>query len=94
MRSIAAGAAVPLDFPINGTTEALEYLKNIKPKKVILDVDAGVDDALAILLALAKDNADYPEIIAITCTHGNTAVDNVVINVLKTLRILKNKKKV
>lgn len=60
-------------------------------KKIILDVDAGVDDALGILMILAKDNPNYPEVIAITCSHGNTNVRNVGINVLKVLKVLQKK---
>lgn len=51
---------------------------------VILDVDTGVDDALAILFALA-----HPEIAlrAVTCVAGNTKVDQVVLNTLAVLEI-------
>ncbi|XP_042368975.1 inosine-uridine preferring nucleoside hydrolase-like isoform X2 [Plectropomus leopardus] len=52
-------------------------------KKVIIDVDTGVDDAQAIMMALAAPNV---EILAITCTHGNTSLDNACKN---TLRVLK-----
>ncbi|XP_074520912.1 inosine-uridine preferring nucleoside hydrolase-like [Halichoeres trimaculatus] len=52
-------------------------------KKVIIDVDTGVDDAQAIMMALAAPNLD---ILAITCTHGNTSLDNACKN---TLRVLK-----
>ena len=51
--------------------------------KVILDVDTGIDDSHAILLALAHHNV---EILAITCANGNVNVDLVVEN---TLRVLK-----
>jgi len=57
--------------------------------KVIIDTDAGPDDAAAIFLALNYDKYSYnssSEVIAVTCVHGNTAVDNVVVNVLKTLQ--------
>ncbi|XP_033232125.1 uncharacterized protein LOC117183076 [Belonocnema kinseyi] len=62
-----------------------------KPRKLIIDTDAGSDDALAILLAL-KYEAAYKEnikIIAITCTYGNTEEENVEKNILKTLTIAK-----
>ncbi|GFO19906.1 pyrimidine-specific ribonucleoside hydrolase rihb [Plakobranchus ocellatus] len=55
-----------------------------QPKlKVILDVDTGIDDSHAIMLALAHHNV---EILAITCANGNVNVDLVVEN---TLRVLK-----
>lgn len=52
-------------------------------KKLILDVDTGVDDAQAIMLAIAAPNV---KILAITCCHGNTPLDNSCKN---TLRVLK-----
>jgi len=48
----------------------------------VLDVDTGVDDALAILLATRSPALDVR---AITCVAGNTRVDNVVTNTLKVL---------
>ncbi|XP_028991562.1 inosine-uridine preferring nucleoside hydrolase [Betta splendens] len=52
-------------------------------KKLLVDVDCGVDDAQAIMLALAAPNV---ELLGITCVHGNTRVENVCKN---TLRVLK-----
>ncbi|XP_028323022.1 inosine-uridine preferring nucleoside hydrolase-like [Gouania willdenowi] len=52
-------------------------------KKLILDVDTGVDDAQAIMVALADPNV---EILGITCCFGNTPIENVLKN---TLRVLK-----
>ena len=49
---------------------------------VILDVDTGVDDALAILFAVAHPDLDVR---GITCVAGNAGLDQVVAN---TLRIL------
>ncbi|KAF7387513.1 hypothetical protein HZH68_013190 [Vespula germanica] len=56
---------------------------------VIIDTDPGSDDALAILLALAYEKSNYEDfkILAITCTYGNTYLENVEKNVLKTLEI-------
>lgn len=53
-------------------------------EKAIIDTDAGADDAFAILLTLKSERF---QVLAITCTYGNTYVDNVVDNVLKTLTI-------
>jgi inosine-uridine nucleoside N-ribohydrolase len=55
------------------------------PMKVIVDVDAGVDDAMALLLLLAADGQKHIKILGITCCHGNTSVNNVCINVLRLL---------
>ncbi|MGV1009180.1 MAG: nucleoside hydrolase [Dermatophilaceae bacterium] len=50
--------------------------------RVILDVDTGVDDAMALLLA-----ARHPglELVAVTCVAGNARVDDVVRNTLTVL---------
>ena len=50
--------------------------------QVVLDVDTGVDDALAILLALCSPAMDVR---AITCVAGNADVDQVVANTLRVL---------
>jgi pyrimidine-specific ribonucleoside hydrolase len=49
---------------------------------VILDVDAGVDDALALLFAARHPGLDLR---AVTCVAGNAAVDQVVTNTLTVL---------
>ncbi len=57
----------------------------MRPKPVILDVDAGIDDALAILLALRSDELDVR---AITTVAGNVRVGQCTKNVLRVLSIL------
>jgi pyrimidine-specific ribonucleoside hydrolase len=49
---------------------------------VVLDVDTGVDDACALLLAARHRRLDLR---AVTCVAGNTGVDQVVRNTLKVL---------
>lgn len=52
-------------------------------QKLIIDTDPGIDDALALLLALAaKDELD---VTAITTVNGNVGVDQVTENVFRTL---------
>lgn len=51
-------------------------------RPVILDVDTGVDDALAILLAVRHAALDVR---AITCTGGNAPLAQVVTNTLRVL---------
>ncbi|XP_065218457.1 nucleoside hydrolase-like [Planococcus citri] len=64
-----------------------------KPKckeKLIIDTDAGSDDAVAILLFLEEQkqlNQCSFEILAITCSYGNIDVKQVETNVRKTLTI-------
>ncbi|XP_074483581.1 nucleoside hydrolase-like [Sebastes fasciatus] len=53
-------------------------------KKLWLDVDIGVDDAQALMLALADPNV---EVLGITCCHGNTPLDNVLKNTLRVLKV-------
>jgi len=71
---------VSLSFSFLATSMA-----NESPMKVIVDVDAGVDDAMALLLLLAADSQKAIEILGITCCHGNTSVNNVCINILRLL---------
>ncbi|XP_049904637.1 inosine-uridine preferring nucleoside hydrolase isoform X2 [Epinephelus moara] len=52
-------------------------------KKLLVDVDCGVDDAQAIMLALAAPNV---ELLGVTCVHGNTTVENVCKNALRVLQ--------
>jgi len=53
---------------------------NNKPQKVILDVDTGGDDAVAILLA-----GHHPalELVAVTVTHGNGPLERTLDNTLR-----------
>lgn len=64
-------------------------LPKLETGKLIIDTDAGVDDAVALFLALgyeAKQRNTRVQIAAITCVFGNTVVDNVAVNVLKVLK--------
>ena len=54
------------------------------PQPVILDVDTGVDDSCALLLAALHPDV---ELRAVTCVGGNASVDEVVSNTLKVLDI-------
>ena len=50
----------------------------------MIDVDTGVDDAQAIMLALSSPDI---EVMAITCVAGNVVIDKVCRNTLKVLKI-------
>uniref|UniRef100_A0A182N906 Inosine/uridine-preferring nucleoside hydrolase domain-containing protein n=1 Tax=Anopheles dirus TaxID=7168 RepID=A0A182N906_9DIPT len=54
-------------------------------RKVIIDLDAGTDDAWALLMLLKGETRYGYEVIGITCVNGNTTVDHVVENVLTVL---------
>ena len=56
------------------------------PNYVIIDTDAGVDDALALMLAFDCHKKGLIDILAITCVYGNICVDKVIKNVLLTQR--------
>ena len=50
--------------------------------KVLLDVDTGVDDALAILFAVAHPEVD---LVGVSCVAGNAALPQVIQNTLRVL---------
>lgn len=54
--------------------------------KLIIDTDAGVDDAYAILLALGHTKP----VDLITCCHGNCSISLVEVNVAKCCKLMKN----
>ncbi|KAL3856548.1 hypothetical protein ACJMK2_011286 [Sinanodonta woodiana] len=53
-------------------------------RKFLIDVDTGVDDAQALMLALSIPDI---EVIGITCVSGNVDVDQVCRNTLKVLSV-------
>lgn len=55
------------------------------PKAVILDVDVGVDDALAIMLATSSPELDVR---GVTSVSGNVHVDKTSVNALKVLEAI------
>jgi purine nucleosidase len=54
------------------------------PTPLILDVDTGIDDALALLYAAGDPEA---ELLAVTCSAGNATLDDVVRNTLAILAL-------
>lgn len=58
-------------------------------RKIIVDVDAGTDDAWALFMLLRAMDEGLCDILAITCVHGNTSVDNVVKNVFRILKTVR-----
>ena len=62
----------------------LEYACNLNYiMKLIIDVDTGIDDAQAIMMALSANSR--AEVLAITCVDGNTILENVCTNTLRVL---------
>ncbi|XP_026013731.1 inosine-uridine preferring nucleoside hydrolase isoform X1 [Astatotilapia calliptera] len=58
--------------------------ETMEKKLMIIDTDCGIDDAQAIMMALAAPNI---HILGVTCVFGNTTVDNVCQNVLRVLSV-------
>ena len=54
-------------------------------RKFIIDADTGIDDAMALVLALDSHKRGEVDIKAITCVNGNTAIKNSQVNVLRIL---------
>ncbi|HLR36136.1 MAG TPA: nucleoside hydrolase [Tissierellales bacterium] len=57
----------------------------MKMKKVIIDVDTGIDDALALILAIKSKKLDVK---GITTVAGNVPARTATVNTLKILKIL------
>ena len=55
-------------------------------KNIILDVDTGIDDAIAIIFALAQKNT---KITLISCSYGNTSAEQATKNTLNVLNLVK-----
>ncbi|MTT31287.1 nucleoside hydrolase [Terrilactibacillus sp. BCM23-1] len=60
-------------------------------QKVILDVDTGIDDALAIMLATESEELD---ILGITTVSGNVSLEQATRNTLKVLQMVGKEKEI
>lgn len=60
------------------------FYRAMENKRVIIDTDCGIDDAQAIMMALAAPNI---EVLGVTCVFGNAAIENVCQNVLQVLSV-------
>lgn len=56
-----------------------------RPARVIIDQDGGIDDALALILALRSQEL---EVAAITAVSGNVTVDQAATNALRVVQLL------
>lgn len=56
--------------------------------KVIVDCDTGNDDAWAIISLLRAEHKSNYKVLAITCVHGNTAIEHSALNNLLILETL------
>ena len=58
-----------------------------KIKKIIIDTDPGVDDAMAIMIALEAHKQGRIEVIAITLVKGNASIKDSKRNILRVLEV-------
>ena len=65
----------------------MEAEKKNKVRKVIIDTDPGIDDAMAIMIALKEHKKRNIDIIAITLVNGNSSTDNAQVNILRVLEV-------
>ena len=56
-------------------------------RKLIIDTDTGVDDAMALLMALEAHKRGQVEVLAITAVAGNTKESHAQRNILRTIGI-------
>ena len=56
-------------------------------KKIIIDTDPGVDDAMAIIMALDAHKREKIEVIAMTLVKGNCSLKDAERNVLRVLEL-------
>ena len=65
----------------------MEAEKKNKVRKVIIDTDPGIDDAMAIMIALKEHKKGNIDILAITLVNGNSSTDNAQVNILRVLEV-------
>ena len=58
-------------------------------RKIIMDVDTGSDDAIAIILAVMSGKLD---VVGICAVNGSRPVDNASDNTLRVLHLLKRER--
>ena len=56
-------------------------------RKIIIDTDPGIDDAMAIMIALKEHKKGNISILAITLVNGNSSTDNAQVNILRVLEV-------
>ena len=81
-------AIIRLNFiPINSLLLLIYLIQAADIVPVVIDTDAGMDDAWAIftILRAHRDPFKAIRLVGITCVDGNTKLDNVVVNVTRTL---------
>jgi pyrimidine-specific ribonucleoside hydrolase len=78
---------MPAAFRHPGVSEAAGLVEDHgmpAPRPLVIDTDPGIDDALAILLALASPEVDLR---LVTTVHGNVELDRTTDNALRVLHL-------
>jgi len=83
LRAYACLMTIPFHLTVRLFYSRLIAMSSGK-KKLLINTDAGIDDAQAILMAL---NDPDVEVVAITTSHGNTFEHHVCRNVLRLLKM-------
>lgn len=73
------GFTAYLGFGILNRVDEMRY-RNMERRKIIMDCDPGIDDAVALAYAASKQ--DVLELLAVTCVSGNQSIDKVTRNAL------------
>src|SRR5262245_27322075 len=81
-RPLSQGRALPGCGCIPELTEWFD--RRMSRLLTVLDVDTGIDDALALLLALRSPEL---EVLGVSCVAGNATLDQVVRNTLGVLAV-------
>lgn len=63
------------------------FMSNNRIRKLIIDTDGGVDDAIAVFMILSE-RLRPAQVLAITTVFGHTDVKNATKNILRTLKVL------
>lgn len=64
-------------------------IDNTRARRIVVDVDVGIDDAWALLMLCKAETSAHPlahRIAAITCVAGNTGLEQVASNVVRVLQ--------
>ncbi|XP_063237952.1 uncharacterized protein LOC134539685 isoform X1 [Bacillus rossius redtenbacheri] len=59
-----------------------------RPPRLVVDVDVGSDDAMGLMVVAAAERKGSARLLGVTCVHGNTDLDHVCANALKTLHTI------
>ena len=57
-------------------------------RKLLIDADSGIDDAMALVLALDAHRRGEADVLGVTCVNGNTSVEHSRVNVLRVLDVM------